>query len=682
MLSQDSKMPLHEKWSRGRVDYQDIAFARNHGLFSIDEQDALAEAVVAIPGLGGVGGQHLISLVRCGFRRFRLAEPDRFELVNVNRQAGASIDTLGRKKLDVMCEMARAINPFIETELFADGVTEGNLDAFLGGATMVVDGLDFFVFDMRRRMFMRAKEMGVPVITAGPLGFSTAMLVFSPRGMSFDEYFDIHDGLSQEECFLRFAMGLAPRAVHFRYVDRTRISLQRRKGPSSFIACQACAAMASMEAVRIVLGRPGLRSAPSYLQFDPYFGKLCVGRLAWGNRNPVQRAKLTVARTFLLARQGRIGHQEPAQRPRLPAPQGEQGGGVVSGEVFRYLVAAAVAAPSGDNVQPWRFSRNGDTLRVHMVAEADTSFFNIRQIATQISCGAAVENIVVAASELGLSADVRLPGAIGGDGLIAEVGLDRGASEADPLCEVIWERCTNRRLFKRKEISTGLVGRFAAEAERLGCRLHTVRGREDLKALGRLVFQADRIRTEHQGLHEHFAHMVRFTPQEAEQTRDGLPLKNLYGGFAGEQFLKLTRPWSAMRVANAIGAGRMVAMHSARGIVNSGAVCLLTAPGFGWADFVNGGRALERCWLKLTALGLAMQPMTAITLFRLRWDMEGEQAFSPRHGKMLKALWPEFDALFPAVDFSREGPVMLFRIGYARPIRYGPYRTPVEQFLM
>ena len=116
--------------------------------------------------------------------------------------------------------------------------------------------------------------------------------------------------------------------------------------------------------------------------------------------------------------------------------------------------------------------------------------------------------------------------------------------------------------------------------------------------------------------------------------------------------------------------------------MNSGAVCLLTAPGFGWADFVTGGRALERCWLKLTALGLAMQPMTAITLFRLRWDMEGEQAFSPRHGKMLKALWPEFDALFPAADFAREGQVMLFRIGYASPIRYGTYRKPVEHFLM
>ncbi|MDP3430728.1 MAG: hypothetical protein Q8R89_10405, partial [Desulfomicrobium sp.] len=197
----------------------------------------------------------------------------------------------------------------------------------------------------------------------------------------------------------------------------------------------------------------------------------------------------------------------------------------------------------------------------------------------------------------------------------------------------------------------------------------------------KLIFQADRIRTEHRGLHEHFNSMVRFTAEEALEKLDGLPLKNLYGGAPGEAFLKLTKDWERMRVANTLGFGRIIAMHSAKGIVNSGAACLLTAPSLSWRDFVAGGRALQRCWLKLTAQGLAMQPMTAVTLFRLRWDLEGTDGFELKHRTMLRELWPKFDALFPEADFSREGQVMLFRIGYGRPIEYGTFRKPVESFL-
>ncbi len=654
------------------IEFQDGAFSRNHGLLTIDEQDRVAQAVVAIPGLGGVGGQHLISLARCGFRRFRLADPDSFELANFNRQFGATVPSIGRSKLDVMSEQALAINPHLEIERFPEGVTEENLETFLRGVDVVVDSLDFFAFAIRRRLFMRAHELGIPVVTAGPLGFSTAMLVFSPRGMSFDQYFDIHDGLGEEECYLRFAMGLSPRGLHFRYIDRRRVSLKRRRGPSSYIACQACAAVASMEAVRLVLGRPGLRPAPAYLQFDPYLTRFCAGRLLWGNRNPLQQLKLAVARKFLLARGERIGFQPPAKPEAKPVAP-------LSDDVFAYLVSAAVAAPSGDNAQPWKFTRLDDGLGVRMDASVDRSFFNFRQSATLISCGAAAENAAVAARGLGVGADVRLPDTIGDDGLVATVSVTDDPRE-ELLADALWDRCTNRQPFRRTEVSSGLLERIEAEARGLGCALHVVHGPE-LKTLARLVFQADRIRTEHRGLHEHFMSMVRFDPEEARSSGDGLPLKNLYGGLTGEIFLKQTRAWRRMEVANALGLGRIVALHSAQAIRRCGAVCLLTAPGFTWRDFVTGGRALERCWLKLTALGLAMQPMTAVTLFRLRWDLEGPAAFSPRHQVLLGRLWPEFDALFPRAEFSREGQIMLFRIGHAASVRHGTYRKPVEAFL-
>jgi tRNA A37 threonylcarbamoyladenosine dehydratase len=69
--------------------YRDAAFSRNIGLLSPGEQERLAAARVAIPGMGGVGGLHLVNLVRTGIGRFHLADFDSFEPVNVNRQYGA-----------------------------------------------------------------------------------------------------------------------------------------------------------------------------------------------------------------------------------------------------------------------------------------------------------------------------------------------------------------------------------------------------------------------------------------------------------------------------------------------------------------------------------------------------------------------------------------------------------------
>src|SRR5437868_11391241 len=82
------------------------AFDRNLGWLTESEQETLRHKRVAIAGLGGVGGAHLLTLTRLGIGQFNLAEFDRFEIQNFNRQVGATVHSVGRSKLDVMSEMA------------------------------------------------------------------------------------------------------------------------------------------------------------------------------------------------------------------------------------------------------------------------------------------------------------------------------------------------------------------------------------------------------------------------------------------------------------------------------------------------------------------------------------------------------------------------------------------------
>ena len=271
-------------------DYRE-AFSRNLGLVSEAEQASLREARVAIAGLGGVGGVHLVALARLGIGGFAIADLDRFELANMNRQAGATIQTLGRAKVDVMAEMAAAINPSAEVRCFPAGLDAGNIDPFLEGSIAAVDGIDFFNMDARRLLFQRARQHGIHALTAAPVGFGATLHVFGPTGITFDDYFDLHDGMALPEQLFNFVLGLAPKRAHRRYFPPGAVDLAARRAPSLALGCFMAAVLVATEVANLVLGRRPPQLAPRYSQFDPLVQTYKTGRLWRGNRGPVQRAK-------------------------------------------------------------------------------------------------------------------------------------------------------------------------------------------------------------------------------------------------------------------------------------------------------------------------------------------------------------------------------------------------------
>lgn len=279
-------------------DYE-AAFDRNIGWVTESEQRRLRSCRVAIAGLGGVGGNHLLTLARLGIGAFSLADFDEFSIANFNRQAGASISTVGAPKLSVMASMVRDIQPDMDLRMFSKGVTPENLDDFLEGVDLYVDSLDFFAFDTRRAVFAACERKGIPAITAAPLGMGVAFLAFMPGKMSFESYFQL-EGHSHFEQGLRFLLGLAPARLHASYlVDPSRVRLDLQQGPSTGMACMLCAGLAGTQALKILLDRPGIPAAPRGWHFDAYRGRLAHTWLPGGNRNPVQKLKIAIGRRQL-----------------------------------------------------------------------------------------------------------------------------------------------------------------------------------------------------------------------------------------------------------------------------------------------------------------------------------------------------------------------------------------------
>nr|WP_048441551.1 ThiF family adenylyltransferase [Caenimonas sp. SL110] len=273
----------------------DQAFARNLGWVTPAEQRALRNKTVAIGGMGGVGGHHLLALVRLGIGNFRIADNDHFELANFNRQAGATIGNVGASKTETMARMAREINPQVKIEIWHDGLGPDNLYLFLSGADLYIDGLDFFAFDIRAATFAACARLKVPAVTAAPLGMGAAWLTFMPGKMTFEQYFQWGDR-SRVEKAARFLVGLTPGMRPDYLVDPSRVDLESGAGPSTPMACYLCAGIAATEALKILLGRGRIVCAPFGLHFDAYNSRMVRTWQPLGNANPLQRLKIAVVK--------------------------------------------------------------------------------------------------------------------------------------------------------------------------------------------------------------------------------------------------------------------------------------------------------------------------------------------------------------------------------------------------
>ncbi|OGM95877.1 MAG: hypothetical protein A2816_00090 [Candidatus Yanofskybacteria bacterium RIFCSPHIGHO2_01_FULL_39_44] len=270
--------------------FYEEAFARNKGLISDSDQAKLRNARVAIAGLGGVGGVYLTGLARLGIGKFNIADNDTFELVNLNRQAGAFVSTVGQSKVEVMQRVAEDINPYLDVRTFNKGIDSKNIDEFLTNVDVVMDGIDFFNMKDRLLLFQKSREHKIPVVSSAPIGFGATLLTFDPDKMTFEEYFDIREDQSEEEQLLQFGLGLSPSLIHRKYYPPNLLNFKEKKAPSASLSVLLCANMASTQVFKIITGRKYF-TAPTSIQFDPFVEKLRRFYLWRGNKNPIQKIK-------------------------------------------------------------------------------------------------------------------------------------------------------------------------------------------------------------------------------------------------------------------------------------------------------------------------------------------------------------------------------------------------------
>ncbi|MEI6146023.1 MAG: ThiF family adenylyltransferase [Methylococcales bacterium] len=277
----------------------DLAFSRNHGITSATDQAHLKNATFAIAGMGGVGGDYLITLLRAGIGHFKLSDFDSFEMANFNRQYGATMSTVGVKKLDVMIKLALDINPDAQLKTYEEGINDQNVDDFLTGVDVFIDAVEFFEIKTHRLLINTCMKRNIPVIFGVPMGFGVGVLVFKPEGMSFDDYFNINykDDLGLQA--LKMALAAAPAGFHLKYILPAAFDLDSRKAPSISSGCKLATGIVISKAILALLHPKELKSVPHYTCYDARLNRLKNGYLWRGNKNPLQQLKFFMARKRL-----------------------------------------------------------------------------------------------------------------------------------------------------------------------------------------------------------------------------------------------------------------------------------------------------------------------------------------------------------------------------------------------
>ncbi len=339
-------------------------------------------------------------------------------------------------------------------------------------------------------------------------------------------------------------------------------------------------------------------------------------------------------------------------------------------------------APSGGNVQPWRFEWRKEQLDAIHLPDRSWTLLDSNSCSSHVAFGAVAENIDLAARELGLRADIEaFP-----DRTLTEV-IFRARFERDaaitaktPLFEQIRLRVTNRKLGQRQPLTVAEETALQEVARCSGAELSFLTESSALEQIGEVIARCDRFIFLNQQTHREMIGEIRWNPEQVLSTRDGIDIASLHLPAADAAVMQLLTDWAPLSYLRQIKRGQGLERNSRKMIAAASAVGLLTFSGTEPLSYFNGGRAIQRVWLTATTLGLAFHPMTALPYLLARLTRGDGEGLTAENQQQLTELGKIYRYVLPIPDDHAE--IMLFRLAKAEPPTVRSLRRGLDEVLM
>lgn len=663
-------------------EFIEIRTNRNQYKITRAERDVLARKKIGVVGLS-VGQSVALTLAMervCG--HLVLADFDELELSNLNR-IRTGIQNLGLSKVIVAAREIAEIDPYLKVTCYTEGLTQENMDHFFthdGLLDLLVEECDGL--DMKIAARKRAKELRIPVI-----------MDTSDRGMLDVERFDLEpkrpllhglvDDLELQDVGKLSDEDKVP--VILQMLGLEEISL---RGKVSMIEVNQTINTWPQLASSVTLG--------GALVTD-------VGRRILLNQFQ-DSGRYYLDLEELIAGKNNIGKQHvplPRNIAFLPLTleQMEQ----ISNDYFSIfecaeelenskimkMVEAACAAPSTGNDQPWKWLYKKGVLFLFHDEYRSASFGDFQKIASFLSFGAAYENLSICAqAHFGLVSEYnlfpipkeqKLVAAIRFSGQSQTSGIEMHSIHS--LSNVIFKRNTNRNNSTKVALEQSVLTQLKNITQSIpGACFQYTTDEGSIAQLGKIIGACDKIRIFNDEGHQDFAQReMRWTEEQAKQTRDGIFIKTLGLSNAQLAALRVIKNHEVIRILRDLGGGNAFDSLALKGLSNASAMIFLSMPKYDLGNFFEGGRSMERLWLEATRLGLAVHPMISPLYLFPRVLHANDEGISEQNAQELRQLRARFASIFKLDDDGAD--IFLTKIAKAPDPEMLTFRLPLDHVL-
>lgn len=651
-------------------DFVRVRTSRNQYKLTPSEQEVLAKKIVGIIGLSVGQTIALTMAMERSATEFRLADYDVLELSNINRLR-AGIPNIGLKKVVIAAREIAEIDPFIKVKIYPDGITRDNIDDFLlndGKIDLLVDECDGL--DVKILARHRARELRIPVL-----------MDTSDRGMLDVERFD----LEPERPILHgLAEGLNPDIIHsltneekIPYIlDLVSAEHMSTRLKASMLEVQFSintwpqlassvflgGAMGADTARRIFLNQ-FTQSGRYYLDFE----ELIPEQYSVESKNSVPAAPEPLDwQMFFEEFLKKITPKDCFTR--------------LSTDEIDTLIRAASIAPSGGNVQPWKWLLVDDIFYLFLDEYRAHSFLDVDHLGSLVAMGAAIENFETAAKHLNLTTKTTLMPDVEFPILIAKIQVSHRSlldqTQNKEAIQALFSRHTNRL----KGSTEPLDPMFFESVEHLLPdfeKVAVITDRRDIDAFARIVGGADRIRLTHPWAHSDFMRETRWTDAQARTTGDGIDIETLNPTASDRAAFRILRDWNTLALTSEWGLGKGLEKMSRETVQKSGAVMMLYTTGKTKDSIVSLGKSLEKVWILSTKFNIAFQPVSPITFLIYRYLHYPDSYCQAWHKEMLISSFQKIKTLFGLGDDYTFG--FIFRLFKSTEVAKKSYRLPIHR---
>lgn len=318
-------------------------------------------------------------------------------------------------------------------------------------------------------------------------------------------------------------------------------------------------------------------------------------------------------------------------------------------EKIRFLLNYAILAPSGRNTQPWRFELQPDGVLVYADSRRRLAIADPDNRELNISIGAALMNLRVAAARFGLSCEVKYEVADPALDLRASVKISTARTDYNNFEDVfpaLTKRHTNRRSYHARSLNEAAVWKLRKIATGKKAGLVIIADKARQEQIAELIARGARIQLSNAEFRKELAAWIR---SNFAREGDGISAD----GLGEPDFISWSGPW----LIKTLYTGRSRGKIDSKLAANAAALVLL-----------HGEDTLESL---LEAGELLEQFLLMLTTMRLHSSFFNQPVEVPE-------LRSEMRSMLGLSDL----PQLLFRIGYASPVVRPMPRRPLESVLI